>query len=208
MVDILDEIKGYLAIDLTDTTNDVLLNRLTASAQKEVENYLNSPFELVSVVARKLNVRTTTYIYNDLGVKVGIFTGNQVRFYYNVPVSVSSIYYRADSDDDATLISDEYYDEYFDGYVYVIEFSDYYNSDYIYTINLAVGWENASIPEDIMDVLIEMVSIKYLQSPLIDKTLGLNSKATSLSGGNASDSFKDMRNEWRSRVDPYKMIGL
>jgi hypothetical protein len=206
MIDILSSVKDYLNIETTDVSNDTLLNRFISSSQKEIENYLDQPIERVSYDVRSLNATLCTY----KGRNVGIIRFPQFRFYFTCPISVLSIKYREEPEDDEIEMTDEVdYNCYYDNYVFIVELSNHFDLNYIYSVELDLGWDTTSdIPSDIIDVAVEKVAIKYLQSPLKNSTLGLNSKGESLSGGSSTTSYRSLIDEWNKRLNVYKRYTL
>jgi len=191
-LDILDEVKDYLAISSTDTSKDDFITQLISNVQAEMEDYCNQPIEQVGV-----NVPIRQFI-------VGASKDLQLD-YFNIPITILEITYTIPFESGTTTVSSDDY-EYLDWYgIPVIKFKNSLVSGAAYTISAGVGFPAASIPAIILSVATEMTAWKYQESVVGKALLGkAGDSYGGPDGGSISESFKDLTARWQKYLNNYK----
>lgn len=174
----LNEVKLWLSIESTNTNNDTLLTSLISSASSWVENWVN----------RTLSSTSYTERYNG--------TGNYSMMVKNYPITaISSLTVNGAivSASDGVSV----------GYVYD-------NNQIIFIGNkIAKGIQNvaitytagyAAIPQDIKQVVIELVGYKFKEM----NRIGLESKT--IAGEVTTFSLKDLKEHNKNLLNNYNKV--
>lgn len=187
---LLADVKSYLKITKSDY--DTILGKFITSIETHLKLLLNQPIQQEGLVLKKLDIE-----------------GDYIVLPYTVPTVVSSVQYTLPFESTLyTLTETTDYVIFYEGYVQKIWIKGGINKDYVWKISVAAGWATAAIPDDLIQVGIEMVSMKFKESVVGDNILGKSNVSSSMSGGSSTTSYKDMMTEWNKVLNKYKIYSI
>ena len=192
------EVKTYLKI--TGATQDAFLADLITKVTSIIESYCDQPIVQIGKTETSLLRESIGY---DNDTQQNIYNDN-VLFTYSVPTSVTKIEYTIPFENSYTELATTEYEVYYDGWTLKIWFRNGYSTTYTWKVSLAVGYDANSIPEDIQQVAIEMVAMKFKESVQGENILGKSTVSDSQSGATANTNYKNMWIEWKKVLDHYK----
>lgn len=174
----------------TDATLDPILTRHLATAEAEVKAICNQPIEAETV--------TRYFIGEGQG---------ELKLYYTVPVTVTTLKYRDTPTDSWTTVSSADYvvrtRQY--GKTLWIE-SEFYNGRE-YELVASVGYATADVPRDVQTCAYELAKELYLMTPYAGKAdrFGVSGTTEGQGGTSFSQAFKAMRAEVEQKLTPYRV---
>ena len=150
----LENIKSYLQILDTDTSQDPFLTMLMGSVNDLIENYCNRKFSLQSYTAEQHTISHKIFVYNYPIVSV-----QQIR---RSDEDVLDIVLTDDNLIDAYRIHPNYVEMIDWKYVTMSNKTMYVNKEESYVeIDYTAGWTDAQIPNDLMLAATKLISLEY-----------------------------------------------
>lgn len=188
MLPILNLVKSYL--NISNNNNDDLLEDLINITQVEIENYCKQPIAL-----------TTKYLENLL------IDGKDLIIPYTTPVSIIKVEYRDYGQSTYTEVDSSSYEYFMNGLVKKLRILNLsYINNLIWRITATVGFDENTLPLDVLNVALQMTVKKFNDSVKGRNDLGKASVSTSQSGASATTSYRDLYPEWYRLLTPYKLI--
>jgi len=185
----LTEFKAYNNIDVTDLDNDQFIQTCLDNAQNEIENYLD--YEIIS---------------NTIDLKTFGTNTNLLKLPFIVPITINSITEEVGFNDISTIDSSDYYLYEIKG-INTIKYDGILSSNYLYTINLDIGFVNVdSVPDNLKQILIEWSTILFKESNQKDESLGLASKSENIAGGSSTTTYKNILPNLKKRLLIYRNL--
>jgi len=188
MIITLDEAKLYL--NMTSTNSDTFLTAAIKESQSYIENNIcQQPIE-----------------YATESIK---FSGNGTKYQpmFNYPlVTITDLTESSDPLNSSltTVLATKYTVILLDN-LYSIYNENGFIKNNIYSANIGVGYISSEMPEDVKQVVKEMVYIYYYESNLKNNgRLGVSSLADSAIQSNVSTSFLDKKPDWKRRLQAYR----
>lgn len=182
----IDELKQYLKIPESDTTNDDLLDLAIETARDLIRNTCNQPVELTTI-----DYYVSKHRGNELFLPfMPVNTVNYVKYATERPAT----WYSLDS---------SYYELFEMNNLYYL-----YNSEgfaYNYRINLTVGY--TTVPDDVRATALEMAATYVKNSDIFGEgRLGIGSKSVNLPNGTSENTvYIDMLKRWRDTLRHYRI---
>ena len=187
----LNRVKEYNDIDTLTTEYDGILTNLACSVDSMIIRYLGSEiFEQNTEYSFISEYSQNTYLLPF--IKINSIVSLQVR--------------QNPTDTYSTIAVNEYallqkpYRVYYDSFV------PYYE----YKVVLNIGYDENSLPCDLIQCATEIVSIKFRESDVVagklEGRLGVKSINTHSPGGTAILTFEDVWEKWKRELSLYKVF--
>lgn len=125
----------------------------------------------------------------------------------NVPLSVSSVTTRVDMFSAATTLNSGDYTLVSDGGLRILQIKPKLLYG-IMTITATCGYSDATMPEDLRQVIVEMAAETRSESSLGSNRLGMTSVAGSSAGGSSTTSYQPLDSRHIERLTPYRRVFL
>lgn len=188
-----NNIKPYFGMNIATTVYDSELTELINACQQQIVEY----------IGKDLIATEYTIIFRGLNKKHFVISDYDVN-------SITSLSYRYNPNNAWILIdSDSYsYDE-VDG-VTIIYYVNGFLKNYEYKLIYNSGLELSSLPASILQILREMVIIKFHESSFAnsgvdDKRLGISTKAMNRSGFSETQTYSDLwHTRWINQLKYYR----
>lgn len=182
----LSEIKSYLGIETSNTEFDTNLTMFIANAKSLINQYVG------------YNLESNTFDYYFVGNrKSDIFLP-----FYQITAATDLVEYELPNST-GTALTTELYKINDNFYLYYAN-----NFNYRYKINLTAGY--VTIPSDIKQKAIEIVSYLFRESGLrsgrMSGVAGIDTMSETMQGVTTSYKFKSMFSEIGMYLDKYKMV--
>ncbi len=182
------DVKTYLKID--NSAHDTALTNFIAACQKRAEKYCNQPFESQS--------------YDHF------FTGIGQEYYalpYKNVTALSSLSYRTVPTDSFTVVDVANTALFQERSVHLLYYSSGFAWGTFFKATITAGYSPLSIPDDLQQIVTEMVAIMYKESTLSgDGLLGIDTESTGFAGESVTKRFTDLwEKRWKGMLNPYRV---
>lgn len=185
--------SDWINLASADTSLDNTINRWITAVEKEMTGIISQPVEQESL---------TLYWFGQGEVEHNL--------YYTVPVTASTLKYRATPlDTFTTIATDEYVVTDRDGSKRLY-YEGYFTQGYEWQFVATVGWATASVPADIQTSGYELLKEIYLESAHASQNdrFGLSGTTEGQAGTSFSKAIIRMRPQIEQRLAHYKLWRL